>query len=459
MSEKALHAATRFGLGARYGDLAAIQKDPMAWLQQQIKPLPPEPSARFLGSRKAYLESWNAGRDHPVSAPATRLPPQRPIPSRLENPTQVLRGRPLQEGRSPRNPQSLQSPTAPTTSGFSWDAPKIEDQEKQKRDLYRSLTARDGESWAWLETLHTTDMPFAEKWAWFWTQHFAIVLPDTAPQGLNGALRREHLRPECFGSFSEMVEHFLRALVDSIFYVQQQRSPPYALANVILEHYTLGDSGSVQDQQALATAFVDSGTFVFMDTSFSGPNALSRMLEMLCLHPQTARHLAQKLAISFISDTPPRHTIEHLQTVFLQSKGDLAVVAQALIGLKEAWDPLRKVRTPMEYLVASLRLTGIAPQPWAIKALDHFQQPPLHPPSFAGWPDTAQRWITPEALLKRFEWAASFSQTQSGRVQPLQLFETLQPLMISSLETALQEAPSSTEALFLLLGSPEMQRR
>ena len=51
-------------------------------------------------------------------------------------------------------------------------------------------------------------------------------------------------------------------------------------------------------------------------------------LKALCIdlakHPMTARHIANKLCLHFISDTPPEEAITVIENVYNQSSGDLS---------------------------------------------------------------------------------------------------------------------------------------
>jgi uncharacterized protein (DUF1800 family) len=81
-------------------------------------------------------------------------------------------------------------------------------------------------------------------------------------------------------------------------------------------------------------------------------------------------------------------------------------------------------------------------------------------PSPAGWPDRAADWLSPEALMSRIDWA----RVAVGRLGPdLRPGDVLAGVLgdTASAETTFQisNAPSRTDALALLLVSPEFMRR
>src|SRR5262249_6191411 len=69
------------------------------------------------------------------------------------------------------------------------------------------------------------------------------------------------------------------------------------------------------------------------------------VLRDLSRHPATARHIARKLAVHFISDNPPADSVARLEAVFRQTDGNLGVVYEALVDDPAAWKPAQsKVR-------------------------------------------------------------------------------------------------------------------
>jgi uncharacterized protein (DUF1800 family) len=62
-----------------------------------------------------------------------------------------------------------------------------------------------------------------------------------------------------------------------------------------------------------------------------------QVLNDLARHPATARHLAEKLARHFISDTPSELAIRQLENTFLDTGGHLPLLHEALVNLDEAW--------------------------------------------------------------------------------------------------------------------------
>jgi uncharacterized protein (DUF1800 family) len=139
-----------------------------------------------------------------------------------------------------------------------------------------------------------------------------------------------------------------------------------------------------------------------------------------------------------------------------------------------------KVKSPFEFVVSAVRATGIdmsnaMPLVMAVRNLGM----PLYgcqPPT--GYPDKAEAWVNSGALLNRMNFALSLTASRQPRgtgVRPLPARSgagagatvTSDAIIASALAGELSEttaatvakATTSSQALALLLGSPEFQRR
>jgi uncharacterized protein (DUF1800 family) len=87
-------------------------------------------------------------------------------------------------------------------------------------------------------------------------------------------------------------------------------------------------------------------------------------------------------------------------------------------------------------------------------------QKPYAPPSPRGWPEDAQVWCAPDALVKRMNWSETFAARASAGHDPMQLASNalgarLTPLVAKTIA----RAETRPEGLSILLMSPEFQRR
>jgi uncharacterized protein (DUF1800 family) len=83
-------------------------------------------------------------------------------------------------------------------------------------------------------------------------------------------------------------------------------------------------------------------------------------LHYLAHHPATARTIARKLAVRFVSDTPSARLVEDLAATFRKSGTDIKATLRALVAHKEFKASAgRKVRTPVDDLVHTARVLGV----------------------------------------------------------------------------------------------------
>ena len=118
--------------------------------------------------------------------------------------------------------------------------------------------------------------------------------------------------------------------------------------------------------------------------------------------------MCTKLARHFIADDPPPAAVDRLTNAWLDTRGHLPKVYEALLESPEAWaQPLAKFKTPADYIYSSYSALGmpLRDKRRALQAFEALGQRNLMPGSPAGWPDTSADWDGSSALLKRIAWA------------------------------------------------------
>ncbi len=460
-------AANRYGLGAWPGDLAGIAPDPRGWLRAQLGGGPPLLDAAGLRSSADILVD------------AVRLRRERREASRAAR---------------------------------AGDASAAQVAAVQKVvQLYRPIYMT--EATARLRAAVETDRPFLERLVQFWTNHFAVSIDKLAVLGLAGAFEREAIRPHVLGTFTELTLAVEQHPAMLIYLDNQMSAGPHSpiarraqrrgaaappginenLAREILELHTLGVDGGYTQSDVTTFALVISGWSIggapgrlFDGTpgrfkfrpALHEPGAqaiLGRrydqrgveqgiaVLRDLTLHPATARHIATKLVRHFVADDPPAGVVERLARVFESSGGDLLAVYRALIDSPEPWErPFAKFKTPSDYVIATYR--GLAlPVPGGRAALASFEvlgQRTYSPGSPAGWPDRASDWDGASAVMQRVEWSHTMGQRFGSRYDARALApELLGGTLSGQTRAAIAHAASASQALTLLLASPEFLRR
>ena len=85
------------------------------------------------------------------------------------------------------------------------------------------------------------------------------------------------------------------------------------------------------------------------------------LLHMLATSPATAKFISTKLAVRFVSDTPPPALVDRMADAYMKSDGDIKAVLTAMFDWPEFWSPevyRAKVKTPIEFVVSAVRASG-----------------------------------------------------------------------------------------------------
>jgi uncharacterized protein (DUF1800 family) len=143
-----------------------------------------------------------------------------------------------------------------------------------------------------------------------------------------------------------------------------------------------------------------------------------QLLDMLAHHPSTARFIARKIAVRFVSDDPPPALIDRMAKTFLEKDGDIREVLITMVGSPEFWNTAalrEKTKSPFELAIGAVRsLHATINQPyqlynWVAKMGEkkYYYQAPT------GFPDKGQYWINTGSLLYRMNFGLALA---SGRI-------------------------------------------
>jgi uncharacterized protein (DUF1800 family) len=498
---QAFIATTRFGLGPRPGDFAAVAGDPRGWLSSQLE-RPETPSAiaelppaqdqmrRFVELRRDVIEERKRlGRADIAAAPQTA----RPLAASTTQVTLMREDMSSAGGTMPAAATMRDEPNA--------DAQKAMDAQLTApiRAIY--LDEMEARARAAIES----KTPLYERLVAFWSNHFTVSIQRGFVAGLCGPFEREAIRPYACGRFVEMLNAVMRHPA-MLTYLDNARSiGPDSIAarrnpgkhfginenlgRELLELHTLGVGGGYTQGDVIAMArmltgwtvgppnrpdaatfrfeprFHEPGDKLFLGAVYreAGMGEAEAALAALARHPATARHLATKIARHFISDDPPEAAIERIAAVYRATDGDLGAVTRAAIAAPEAWrDPLPKVKSPQEFMIATLRATGFEPVDARVlvNSARVMGQAPFAAPSPAGWGDDARAWLGPDSLMHRIEWSQAVGRRVGRTVDALDLAHaTIAPVAKKETLDSIARAKDPADRLTMLLASREFQRR
>lgn len=450
MSIEGAIAVTRFGLGARPGEIEVASQAPKVWLFEQLES--PNLKANIFDGLKHSHEMFKM-------AAAYR-----------------------------RDRQSMTG----------------DDKTAASNTFGRAIrTNFQAESRARARFAAQTDAPFHERLTRFWSNHFSVSARNRSTRLLVGAYEREAIRPHILGSFfglaSEAILHpAMLTFLDNISSIGPQsrvgqrrdRGLNENLAREVLELHTITPAAGYT--QADVTEFAKAltgwsigrnqragenlGKTVFngrahepgkrtvLGQTYAGEGKAQahKILRDMCRRPETAQNIAVKLARHFVSDTPPEELVTQLAESFMTTDGNLTALYKTLIQSPYVWGvEAQKVKTPEELLTSTARAIGIEnvfPRR-ARDSYDSLAQPPFGAPTPEGWPDNAEAWMGPDAIMKRIEWANDVASRMVGLDARQFLQASLGPRASKETLQAVSRAASGHQALVLALMSPDFQRR
>lgn len=477
LDTRAAIAFSRFGLGITPKGLGAALSDPQGALLDELKN-PPVLSANLSDIQRELGFS-------------SALPP---TPELLAQIAAYNRAR--KDRREMQAQTQAQMQTPDMAGDMAADKPQKADDTQR---LPQAVT--NGEVGARLKAWGAAPIGFHERLVMFWTNHFAVSADKGLPlRVLAGAYEREAIRPHVTGRFRDLLLAAERHPAMQLYLDNDASIGPNARANrngkrglnenlarEIMELHTLGVNGGYSQTDVTSFAKIITGWGVDRGGRGEGgfrfnanahePGAQTvlgkryadegeqqgvRVLQDLARHPATAKHIATKLVRHFVSDQPPPAVVERVTQRFLDTDGDLSQVYAALVEAEDSWTaPRAKLRTPQEYVIASLRAldSPITPQRFA-QSLRVLGQPLWQPPGPNGFSDLASVWATPEGLNNRLDLAYQLSERTAEKTDPRQFAEDrLKGLISETTRRSVALAETRPQGLALVLLSPEFMRR
>ena len=137
-----------------------------------------------------------------------------------------------------------------------------------------------------------------------------------------------------------------------------------------------------------------------------------KVIDILVKHPSTAKFIARKLAVKFVSDKPSEALVNRVAEAFSKSNGDIKTTLRAIFTDKEFFAPENyraKIKSPFELAVSSIRAVGgnTNAGPPMVAMLNKLGEVPYGYQAPTGYPDTAEDWVNTGALLERLNFAVA----------------------------------------------------
>ncbi len=460
----ARHLADRLGFGPRPGDLDYIAKrGPDSWIEEQL-----HPAAALPKDVAARLDQLTTLKMTPVETFIAYGPPA------------------LQGVQDPEQRKEIQQ------RGRIVPAEAIE-----ARILRAVYSPRQLE----------------ESLVDFWFNHFNVFDAKGLDRVWIGTYERDAIRPHVLGRFRDLLGATARHPAMLFYLDNWQNTAPGSpgahgnfkglnenYARELMELHTLGVDGGYSQDDVITLAkiltgwgFGDGsrmaapgddqarrkrggagkrpprGSFVFAENrhDFSDKTLLGhripgkgeaegdQALDLLARHPATAKRISYKLAQYFIADEPPPAVVDAGGATFAKTDGDIKAVLKTLFARAEFRDPATfntRFKTPLRYVVSSLRATGATVRNFrpAFGMLQQLGQPIYGCITPDGYRCTEAAWLNADAMTRRITYALALA---AGRL-PLSEIPADQPPAPRGGAGRRQghEPPVNAEALVATLG-------
>jgi uncharacterized protein (DUF1800 family) len=366
----------------------------------------------------------------------------------------------------------------------------------------------------------------------FWFNHFNVFIGKGPDRYMINAYEREVIRPHALGKFKDILAATAKSPA-MLFYLdnwqsvgpnsdlalygpqrrmgrrgrfarprpQQAKNRPSGLnenyAREIMELHTLGVDGGYTQKDVTELAKVLTGwsieqpqlggSFRFNERAHEpGPKYVlgrkigehgekegEEMLDILAHHPSTAKFISRKLAMRFVSDTPPQSLVDRMADTFQKKDGDIREVLRTMFHSPEFWAVgayRAKMKTPFEFVASAARASGADIQNALplVGTLNRMGMPlyAMQPPT--GYSMKAEAWVNSSALLNRMNFAL---QLASGRLpgtslDPQALIPGPAPVDASAALAALEQSilagdvsPQTHAVMQKQLGDPQISQR
>ncbi|WP_298676919.1 DUF1800 domain-containing protein [uncultured Lentibacter sp.] len=385
------------------------------------------------------------------------------------------------------------------------------DKATQKISAQKRKARKAQQLWLWQalqRRAHTQD-GLRERLAFFWGDHFTARGKVSVMRRATSPYVESAIRPHVAGYFADMLKA-VTAQPALLQYLDQKASigPTSAeglrakkpkglnenLARELLELHTLGVeagysqrdvtelaellTGLTYDQEGVfgfRPDYAEPGAETVLGKRYGGGDAtladVHAALTDLALHPATARHLARKMAVHFISDSPEPALVAAMEARYLASGGHLGEMTRAMLEHPAAWAPEPgNVKQPIDFMGSALRALALPQEIEAFrdwrKIRNTFATPmrlmgqtweePLGPD---GWPEADSAWITPQRFAARVDWAMNAPQALGELPDPRALLTgALGNRAPEAVGFAANAAEDRRTGVGLIFASPAFQR-
>ena len=431
------HVLDRLGFGPRPGDVARVRAVGVdEWIALQLSPERIEDRATDSLVASAF-ETYHADTRELVSLAQAN---QRALRERAR--VAAPRGDSL--NRQATRAEALR------------DAPELRERLRRARRVVGDVQAVK------LARAVASERQLEEVMTDFWENHFSVFTGKGLTRLYVPAYDRTVIRPRALGRFRDLLGAVARSPA-MLFYLDQfqstvdsahtplrtargprVRAPQRGrglnenFARELLELHTLGVDGGYTQRDVIEVARALTGwtmnprqgaEFVFrpemhdadpktvLGHRLDGGRGIEdgeEVLDLLARHPSTARFIARKLAVRFVSDDPPAALVERAAATFRRTDGDIRETVRTIVTSPEFFSRgayRAKVKSPFELVASALRALGARADttPRSARMVAFLGAPIFGRQAPDGWPETGEAWMNAGAILNRINFGLALA--------------------------------------------------
>jgi hypothetical protein len=272
----------------------------------------------------------------------------------------------------------------------------------------------------------------------FWSDHLNIDVGKGDAIYAKALDDRKVIRPNALGKFRHLIAASATSAAMLIYLdgKENRRPSPKSIPNEnyareLLELHTMGVDGGYTQKDVYEVARCltgwrihtpwqrgkvyfdksqhDDGAKVVLGHHIAGGGGekdLDRVLDIVCTHPATARHIAKKLVTHFVAEDPPAALLDSVAETFTRTGGDTKAMLTSIFTSQQFYEhPGAKIKRPFHFIAGSLR--ALAADTYAHQGLTEYLNRmghgPFQYPTPDGYPDKGSHWVS--TMLWRWNFA------------------------------------------------------
>ncbi|MGA8257772.1 MAG: DUF1800 domain-containing protein [Nocardioides sp.] len=200
-----------------------------------------------------------------------------------------------------------------------------------------------------------------------------------------------------------------------------------------------------------------------------GRAALDDLLGYLAGHPFTARRIAERLCVRFVSDDPPESIVKAVSTAYQRSGTDISATLTALVRHPQFQKSRReKVWTPSDDVVRTARVMGLEPVgglamndsfiQHLVRTARDMGQVPYRWPAPDGWPETSSDYLSASRVLRSWQHHYQLAATTSDVFRSVNVASKASQLPARWPQTLAQLTEHQSQRLLGRSATPELVR-